>query len=449
MRPSFSSSSPSVRRPRGVLALLLVAVSASACAGGAGLRVSPAEIPELESRLETSPDDGELRLRYAAALFAAGRCTEAEDQAEAGAASRPDNGVTPLVQGQCHEAAGRLAEAVDVYAGYLNVYPDAEGSAAVRGRRLLAERALAGVRAREALAREADIRARPADPGVVAVLPAVVLGDGEGRYRALGPALGQMMMSDLALLERLRLVERIELEALLSELERAMAGRLDPTTAPRVGRLVRAESLVQSRLVVDGGALSLEAAVSRDGGEDAPVETATGSLNQLLDMQKQLALELADRLAGPLTPAERRAIRDNGPESVTVFLDWAEGLLLEGEGDYAGAATAYRRAAAADPGFADAARRAASAASAVQVIGRSPTEVIALGAYASEAASNVSADAIRRALASAAFEVAPLGPEIAVGPPAGPRGALVPGALQPTPALPIDVVLRILVRIPR
>jgi hypothetical protein len=83
------------------------------------------------------------------------------------------------------------------------------------------------------------------------------------------------------------------------------------------------------------------------------------------------------------------------------------------------------------------------------VIGRSPSEVIALGSQAERAELAVSGDAIRAALAASLFEVAPLGPELSLGGAGAAGGALAPGALQPTPALPLDVVLRILVRIPR
>lgn len=438
-----------MHRFRAVAGLLITAGVVSACAGAGGLRVAPEEIPDLETALAGSPDDPSLRVRYASALFAAGRCDDARSQAEAAAAVWPENAVTPLVQGQCLEAAGRLADAVEVYGAFLRVHSDAPGAAAVRGRRLLAERALVGRQAREALLREAEISARPPEVGVVAVLPGRVAGGDEDRHAALARGLAQMLISDLALLGRLRLVERIEIAALLDELERAAVGRLDPGTAPRVGRLVRAESVIQNLLVIDDGEVRIEALVTRGSDSPSMVESTSGSLGGLLEMEKDVALMLADRLAGPLSPAEERAILQNGPASMAAFLDWADGLILEDRGDFAAAAQAYRRAARADGRFTDAADRSRTAAAAVEVIGRSPTQVIALGSQARRAERAVSGDAIRAALEASAFEVAPLGPELALGGPGGVGGALTPGALQSTPALPLDVVLRILVRIPR
>jgi tetratricopeptide (TPR) repeat protein len=431
------------------VAAVFLCLLASACGGMSASRVSPAEIPAIEEGLERSPDDAALRLRYAAALFAGGRCGEARIQAEAAAAREPENGVTPLIQGQCLEAEGRLSEAVDVYGAYLRQHPDARGVDAVRGRHLLAERALAESRAREALAAEAELADQPAESGIVAVLPVAILGDAEGEYGPLSGALAQMIISDLSLLDRIRLVERVQLRALLDEMSLAGTGRVDPASAARVGRLVRAEQLVQGVMVVNRSAVRLEASLVGPDGVRPGAQEVAGSLRSLLDLEKEVALSLADRLAGPLTAAERQRILDNGPESIEAFLRWADGLILEDRGDFAAAANAYQAAARIDPGFADARSRAQGAASAVTVIGRSPTEVVGLGAVAARAASGVANPGLDRALQGAIFDVASLGPELATGLGPGVRATQTPGANQPNPVLPIDVLLRILVRIPR
>lgn len=429
----------------GLLALLLLT---GACAGG-GLRVSPDEIPALQARLDQRPDDADTRLRYAAALFADGRCAEARVEAETAAAVRPDNGVTPLIQGQCLEAAGQLAEAVDVYAGYIRQYPAGDGADAVRGRHLLAERALAELRAREALAAEAQVSALPPQDDLVAVLPVAILGDLDDRYAGLSTGLAQMLVSDLSLLGRLRLVERMQLNAVLGELTLGASGRVDPATAARVGRLFRAGEMVAGALVVDGDDVRLEATLVNADGARPGADDAVGDVRALLELEKRLAVSLADRLAGPLSPAEEQRILDNGPGSVDAFLVWAEGLLLEEQGDYAGAAAAYRSAARMDPGFADAGERSRRAASAVTVIGRPPTEVVGLGRVASRAAAGVSNPGLAGVLAGAARDVAALGPEIAMDTQAGVGAPWSPGAEQAAPVLPTELVLRILVRIPR
>lgn len=438
----------SALRLSGAVGLLALAALSVGCAG-APLRVSPAEIPALQSALNERADDPDLRLRYAAALFADGQCDAARVEAETAAALRPDNGVTPLIQGQCLESEGRLAEAVDVYVGYLRLYPGVEGADAVRGRHLLAGRALALMEARDALAREEELATEPAPPGTVAILPVAVLGDVEAEYSGLSSALAQMLVSDLSLLGDLRLVERARIDAVLGELALSESGRVDPATASRVGRLVRAAEMVQGALVVDPSEVRLEATVVGEGGAREVDPGASGDLRALLDLEKQLALALADRFSGPLTPAEERLILDNGPGSVDAFLAWADGLILEEAGDFNGAAEAYRRAVGLDPGFIDAEERARRAASAVTVIGRSPTEVVGLGQTASRAVSGVSNPGLGGVLDGALGDVASLGPEVTLGVAVGTAPLWSPGADQRAPVLPTDVLLRILVRIPR
>ncbi|WP_405284117.1 CsgG/HfaB family protein [Gaopeijia maritima] len=429
----------------GAIGLLLGSL---ACAG-APLRVSPDEIPALEAGLQATPDDAELRLRFAAALFSAGRCDDARIQAETAAALRPDNGVTPLIQGQCLEAEGELADAVDVYAGYLRQYADGEGADAVRGRLLLAQRTLAQLDAREALDREAELSPQAAVPGTVAILPVAVLGDLDDRFAGLSIGLAQMLVSDLSLLGDLRLVERTRVNALLGELALAESGRVDPATAARMGRLLRAADLVQGALAVDGSSIELDATVVGPNASTRVDPAASGPLQALLDLEKRLALALADRFSGPLTPAEERRILDNGPGSVDAFLAWADGLILEERGDFTAAADAYRQAVRLDPGFTEADLAARRAASASTVIGRSPTEVVGLGRTASQAVSGVSNPGLPAVLRGALHDVASLGPEVTLAGSASTGALWSPGADQPVPVLPTDVLLRILVRIPR
>ncbi len=436
--------------PRRLRVALCALVGASAaCGGRSSLRVSPSEIPAIEAALVERPDDQKLVLRYAAALFADGNCAAARVQAEAAAALDPANGVTPLIQGQCLEAEGRLAEAVDVYAGYLRGHADAAGSDAVRGRRLLAQRALAEVTAREAIARESELSALPADPAVVAVLPAAILGDDPPRYAALSGALAQMLVSDLSLIERIRLVERTQLASLMDELALSGTDRVDPATALRLGRLVRAERLVQPAAIFEQGSVRLEAGLIESGGSRVGVDLADGDFRDILSIEKQLALDLATRLVGPLTEAEERRILDNGPQSIEAFLHWADGLILEEVGDFAAAAAAYDAAAGSDPGFTEARTRARLTASAATVIGRSPADVVASGQVAARAVAGVSSPGVGGALAGAVYDLAALGPEASMGATPGVGSIRTPGFDQLAPPLPLDVILRILVRIPR
>ena len=68
---------------------------------------------------------------------------------------------------------------------------------------------------------------------------------GDSGLQPLSRGLAELMATDLAMVRSLRLLERIQVGALLDEMKLGASGRADPTTAARVGRLLRAERMVQ------------------------------------------------------------------------------------------------------------------------------------------------------------------------------------------------------------
>jgi tetratricopeptide (TPR) repeat protein len=208
--PNFEVAS----RYRLVLSVVLgAALATSGCAGKRTAQVSPDDIPQLEQQLAQDPSDGEVLLHYAAALFAAQRYDSARTIVRRGMAIRPEDALGPLVLGQTFERQGNYDQAITVYADYLAAFPEHDGAPAVRARDLFARRARANEQARVALAQEAELSQRPADPQTIAVLPLAVAGDSS--YQPLSRGLAEMFTSDLALLQRFRMVERLEVGALL------------------------------------------------------------------------------------------------------------------------------------------------------------------------------------------------------------------------------------------
>jgi hypothetical protein len=221
--------------------------------------------------------------------------------------------------------------------------------------------------ARQALAREAELG--EADESALAVLPLVVVGDSS--VQPLSRGLAQIITSDLALLERFRLVERMQLGAVLQE---------------RVGRLVGAGRMVQGLVAIPPeGDTRLEASVIRSTGEVTGAEVVTGRFRDLMQMEKQLVLGIAARLGYALSDAERDQILENGTENLAAFLAYSRGLFAEDIGDYSTAAMHFGQAVQADPGF-QAAQSQYEAASAADVVGQATaSEVTTVGA-SSEAA---------------------------------------------------------------
>jgi tetratricopeptide (TPR) repeat protein len=341
--------------------------------------VSPAELSQLSGRAVREPGNGAVLLRYAAALNAAGRCDSATAVARRGMTLAPENAVGPLVVGQCLEAAQRYDDAVGAYRAFLVRYPNGRGAGAIRSRELLASRAGAAQRARQALARESELSQTPADPQTVAVLPLVVTGD--TTYRPLSRGLAQMLTSDLALLRRFRMVERLHLAALMDELRLSQGNRVDQATAARVGHLVRAGRMVQGLAAIPTDREArLEASVVSGSGEVTGPASASGRFRDLLRLEKELVVGLAARLGYTLSEAERRAVLENGTDNLAAFLAYSRALEAEDRGDYAAAAAYYSEAVRQDPGFQAAREGFQAAASAPEAQSAPAGEVTVLAA---------------------------------------------------------------------
>src|SRR5207244_2256817 len=192
----------------------------------------------------------------------------------------------PLVLGACREQADRYDEAVAIYSDFAAQHPNARGVAALRAKAQLALRAAAERAARQALAREAELALAPPEPATVAVLPLVIAGD--SGVQPLSRGLAELIATDLAYIRTLRLLERLQIGMLLDELKLGQSDRVDPATAARVGRLLR---------------------------------------------------------------AEREQILRQGPKSLAAFLAYSRALEAMDRGDYGAAARHFRSAAQADPGF--------------------------------------------------------------------------------------------------
>ena len=322
----------------------------AACGGYQGVAVSPDEIPELEEALAQRPGDAEVQLRYAAALLATGNCDSATAVASSAVRTRPGAALGTLVLGRCMENSGNYDGALTQYDYFLENFPDARGAGAVGSRRIIAARQQAVQGARDALNRESQLAGQTPDPQTVAVLPVAIAGD--STYRPLSRGLAEMLTSDLNLLQRFQMVERLQVGALLDELDLQQSERVDQNTAARVGRLVQAGRMVQGLATIpDESDVRLEASVVQSDGQVTSPATTNGRLRDLLNMEKELVLGIAAQLGYQLTAAEREAILENGTRNLAAFLAYSRGLEAEDLGDYNAAAQHYGEAVRRDPGF--------------------------------------------------------------------------------------------------
>lgn len=420
------------------LALAGAIAVAPGCASMSPRAVSPAEIPALEAQIEVSPDDGAALHRYAAALFAADRCEDAEPAASRAIDVAPAVYLGTLVLGRCLEQRERFDEALGIYTDFLSEYSEANGADAIDAQRRMAAQQRGAALARAALAAGVqDAAQEAANPDAVAVLPALVVGSPE--YAALSRGLAAMMISDLDILQRFQLLERVEIEAILDELALAESALVDPATAARVGRIVRAGRTVQGTATLDAGAEDalLEAAVAGlTGPPGAPVESA-GGLDALLDLEKELVLGVSEALGYVPSLAERTLVLENGTRNLAAFLAFSAGLEAEAAGDYEAAAQLFQDALDEDPDF-EAARTELTSALVTEVVaGAGPGELTTLGAASEDAAAQATmlgAATTSNTLGISVLDVAGLDGEITTLEAGEPNGDSEIGSLTTGPA---------------
>src|SRR5207237_8573944 len=103
--------------------------------------------------------------------------------------------------------------------------------------------------------------------------------------------------AELALGRGGRLRGRGQIGTVLDGLKRGQSQRADPGTAARVGRLLRAERMVQGvASLTMNGPVRMSATVVRGDGTVRSGAQANGTFKQLLDLEKQLVFSIAGQL---------------------------------------------------------------------------------------------------------------------------------------------------------
>ena len=175
----------------------------------------------------------------------------------------------------------------------------------------------------------------------------------------LAYGLADILMTDLQRSGQLQIVDRLRLDALLREMQLVEAGRVDPATAPRVGKLVGARRLVLGSLSQrPGGQLAIDARIADVVTSQVRAGVlASAPLADILAAEKELALRLLAQLGVNLTPAQRASIEERPTRNIAALLAYSRAVRFEVRGDYQRAAAEYRTALRLDPNFSLAGQR--------------------------------------------------------------------------------------------
>ncbi len=177
-------------------------------------------------------------------------------------------------------------------------------------------------------------------------------GTGQPALDPLQKGMTLMLVTDLAQVPDIQVVERVKLQALAEELGLGTSGLVEPGTAPRVGKLLRARWIVGGDLA-KGGTVPLD--VRENVVEVPTTETlgrpaAQGDLDGIFRIEKELLFETIKLLKVEVTPEVRRKLEKPCSKSPAALLALARGVDESDRGTYANAAGFYETALREDPG---------------------------------------------------------------------------------------------------
>ncbi len=319
-------------------------------------RYNPA-IDAFYQEIATNPTSARAWRELGVAYYEIGELGKAEEALKQASSIKPD-ARTHLHLGLLFEKQEDYGKAIDAYAAALSLRPKGNTALATRAHldRLISRRIETEVS--WALENESAIDADTIPENAVAVANF----DGSRLPPELAPitlGLAEFTASDLAKVKSLRVVERQRLDMILQELELSSSGYVDPSTAPRLGRLMGGRRLVTgSVLSVGDDGLRLDGVVVNTvDSSSAMIDGVEGDLVQFFKLQKQLVFSIIEELGVSLTAAERDAISEVPTESYLAFLAYCRGLDYQRRGMPGPATREFAEAAELDNGFEQADRQ--------------------------------------------------------------------------------------------
>ena len=355
--------------------MMIAAICAMALLGGCGSSTyltdrsgaSESAAAALQAQLTATPGDPELQRDLGVIYLHQRKYDAARDLLTRASRRIPSDPKVRFYVGLLMEFDGEPEKALRIYQGYADGEGDSPYARLMASRFSWVRRELARAEMRRLLADTSSVL--DARSAALAVFPLRDRSEGD-TWAYLGRGLAELIIVDLGNVASLSLVERVRLQALLAELSLAGSEPVDPAGAPRLGRILGAGRVMGGVYQVmddDRLAVTLSVAAAESGALPLTAENS-GTLAEAITLNKAALLALLERMAVPLTPAEREAILAIPTDNLQAFLAWSRGLADEDRGYFEQAESHFQTAVRHDPGFGLATR----AMERVQVSGASP-----------------------------------------------------------------------------
>ncbi len=156
---------------------------------------------------------------------------------------------------------------------------------------------------------------------------------GDVRYNCLSRGISDMLITELAEVDGLTIVERKRLDILLQEIKLGESKYFDPATAQKLGKGLGAHFILTGAFIVIGHTMRIDARlVEVKSGAIFVAQEITGTTANPLDLIKQLGRLLAEGLKIPASRALTLPNNPTAPVNLNAVISYSNALDLEHQG---------------------------------------------------------------------------------------------------------------------
>lgn len=268
---------------------------------------------------------------------------------------RPDDPELIFYKGLNLEFYNEPDKAIVYYSKYKDVPEDSPFREMLEGRYLWIQREQNYADVKSLISNENNLTMQNVSDSTMAVFPLIYKGTNKD-YAPLSRGFSEMISIDLAKLKEIKVLERVRIQAVLNELKLAQSSVVDQSTAPRVGKILKAGTIVSgdydvtdnADFKIDLGSWEVETSARKSW------VNKSGSLNDIFTLQKEIVFAFLTENGFDLTQEEKEQIAYIPTQNLNAFLAYSKGLLQEDAGNYQQADGFFRQAVDIDPHFNDA-----------------------------------------------------------------------------------------------
>ncbi len=310
-------------------------------------------------RLENTVKDDSLNLdalkQLAISLVRTHQNDKAKNYLSAALRKMPNDEALLFHQGLNCEYLNDTLSAVNYYSKYKDLSVFSGYRKLMEGRYVYLHRSLVYKDIQNMITKENTLKIPNTNINTLAVFPLIYYGT-DIKYKPLSRGLSEMLSMDLGKVKKLTVLERIRLKAIMDELKFGSSEAVDKSTAPRMGKLLRADLLYSGSFnITDDKKLKMEInswdIIKNSRGDWL---NKTGNTEDIFLIEKELVFEIINQLGIQLTKEEREEIQLIPTQNINAFLEYSRGLEMHDNGKYKEASQFFSRAAEIDPGFKEA-----------------------------------------------------------------------------------------------